>query len=105
MNPDLHALLLIDAEGSVRAAAGAQDDLVTSATAFVRPIRELMDRSTAQLGCGALRATLIEGAKGSIALADVDGERTLLAIGVAGSAPGSLRADAMSIAAKIAGES
>ena len=93
-NPDVAAAIVVDADGRAHASDSASSDLVASAVAFVVPLRELLDRSVAELGGGALTQSVIEGSDGTFALADVDGFRTVVLIGVPGTAPGALRADA-----------
>lgn len=100
-NPDVSAAIVVDADGRVHASDSASSELVASAVAFAVPLRELLDRSVAELGGGALMHSLIEGSDGTFALADIDGFRTVVLIGAPGSAPGSLRSDARWLAEQL----
>ena len=100
-NPDVLGVLVVDADGRVHASDAAPEDVVQAAIALTVPLRELLDRTSAELGCGELRTTLIEGRTASIALADVDGFRTVVVIGATGAAGGALRADSLWIADRI----
>ncbi len=97
-NPDVSALLVIDAGGRVVASRSSSSDLTRVAVAMAVPLRELLDRTAAELGCGELRTTLVEGESASFALADVDGDRAVLVVGAARAAPGALRADSLWLA-------
>jgi predicted regulator of Ras-like GTPase activity (Roadblock/LC7/MglB family) len=94
-NPDVGALLLIDSTGRVIANRTASSELTRVAVAMAVPLRELLERTTAELGCGELRTTLIEGENASLALADVDGDRSVVVVGVARASLGALRADSL----------
>ncbi|MCU0655976.1 MAG: roadblock/LC7 domain-containing protein [Polyangiaceae bacterium] len=94
-NPDVGALLLIDSTGRVIANRTASTELTRVAVAMAVPLRELLERTTAELGCGELRTTLIEGENASLALADVDGDRSVVVVGVARASLGALRADSL----------
>ena len=97
-NPDVACALLVDGDGGVHASEGASPDVVQAATAFLVPLRELLERATTELGGGLLRGTLVEGEAGLFALADVDGFRTVVVVGGREAAGGSLRADALWLA-------
>src|SRR4051812_35068185 len=90
-NPEVTAAVIVSANGAVQASESATKDMVQAAIAFAVPLRELLDRTAAELGCGGLKGTLVEGSSASFALADVDGDRTAIVIGASGAAAGSLR--------------
>lgn len=100
-NGEVSGAFVVDDEGLVSAKEGAPDELVAAAVAMVVPLRALLDRATAELGVGQLGVTTIEGDRGVLALADVDGARTVVIIGAHGAAPGALRADASYVAERI----
>jgi predicted regulator of Ras-like GTPase activity (Roadblock/LC7/MglB family) len=93
-NPDIAAVLLVDGDGQVHASDAADPRLVQVATALVVPLREMLDRAAAELGCGALLDTFVTGEHACFALADVDGNRSVIIIGASASSPGALRSDA-----------
>jgi predicted regulator of Ras-like GTPase activity (Roadblock/LC7/MglB family) len=97
-NPDVTALLVIDGAGRVQASRSASSELTRVAVAMAAPLRELLDRTSAELGCGELRATLVEGTNASFALADVDGDRSVMVVGATRAIPGALRADSLWLA-------
>ena len=97
-NPDVVGVLVVDADGKVRASDATSSELVRAAVAMVVPLRDLLDRAAAELGCGEVVATLIEGREASLAIADIDGFRTVVVVGASGAAPGALRADAVWLA-------
>ena len=94
-NPDILGVLIVDADGQVHASETTSPEIVRTAVAVVVPLREMLDRAAAELGCGELSATIVEGREASLALADVDGMRTVVVIGALGAAPGALRADSL----------
>ncbi len=100
-NPDIVGLLVVDADGRVHASESTSEDLVQAAVAITVPLRELLDRAAAELGCGELTATLVEGRDASLAIADIDGFRTVVVIGATGSAAGGLRADSLWVAERL----
>jgi predicted regulator of Ras-like GTPase activity (Roadblock/LC7/MglB family) len=100
-NPDVNALLVIDGSGLVHSNQAASGELARVAVAMAMPLRELLERTAAELGCGELRTTLVEGESASFALADVDGARSVVVIGAAGASPGALRADSVWLADRI----
>jgi predicted regulator of Ras-like GTPase activity (Roadblock/LC7/MglB family) len=100
-NGDVSCAFVVDDDGKVSAAEGAPAETVAAAVAMVVPLRALLDRATAELGAGQLAATVIEGDRGVLALADVDGARTVVVLGAHGAAPGALRADAAWVAERI----
>jgi predicted regulator of Ras-like GTPase activity (Roadblock/LC7/MglB family) len=97
-NPEVTGALVVDGGGRVLASEGAAPEVVRAAVALMVPLRDFLDRTAAELGCGELRGALIEGASASLALADVDGDRTAVVIGASGAAPGALRADSLWLA-------
>jgi predicted regulator of Ras-like GTPase activity (Roadblock/LC7/MglB family) len=99
-NPDVQAALVIDSNGSV-VSAGSSARAKEAAVAFAVPLRDLLERSVAELGAGALHAALIEGSAGTFAVADVDGDRIAVVVGQQASTPGALRADALWLAAQV----
>ena len=104
-NPDISAVLVVDGDGRVHASHSADPRLVQVATALIVPLREILDRAAAELGCGAIVDSFITGEHASFALADVDGNRTVIVVGASTSAPGALRADARFVAESVrAGE-
>jgi predicted regulator of Ras-like GTPase activity (Roadblock/LC7/MglB family) len=97
-NPEVTAALVVDGDGRVQASESASPEVVKAAVAVLVPLRDFLDRAAAELGCGALRGSLVEGEEASFALADVDGARTAIVIGAPASAPGPLRADVLWLA-------
>ena len=97
-NPDILGVLVVDADGHVHASETTSPELVRSAVALTVPLRELLDRTASELGCGEMSATVLEGRDASLAIADVDGFRSVVVIGASGAAPGALRADSLWIA-------
>ncbi len=97
-NPEVTGAILVDSGGTVLASEGLGDQLATAAVAMVLPLRDFLDRAAAELGCGALAASVVEGGAASFALADVDGARTAIVLGRSGCSPGALRADALWLA-------
>lgn len=100
-NPDVLGLLVVDGDGRVQSSEGASQDIVRAAVAIMVPLRELLDRAATELGCGEMTATVIEGRDASIAVADVDGFRSVVVIGATGAAAGALRADSLWVAERI----
>ena len=100
-NVDVLAALLVHGDGRVEASAGASAELVQAAVAFAVPLRELLDRASAELGCGALKGSFVEGDAASFALADVDGSRTTILVGSSGASPGPLRSDCLWLAEQL----
>lgn len=104
-NPDIVGVLVVDGDGKVHASDFTASDLVAAAVAVAVPLRELLDRAAVELGCGELATTLVEGRDATLAVADVDGDRTLVIVGASGAAPGALRADALWAAESLRKES
>ena len=100
-NPDVLAVLVVDGDGKVHATESTSPEVVRTAAAMAVPLRDLLDRTTAELGCGELSSTVVEGRDASFAIADVDGFRSVVVVGSGGASPGSLRADSMWIAARL----
>ena len=100
-NPDVLAVLVVDGDGKVHATESTSPELVRTAAAMAVPLRDLLDRTTAELGCGELSSTIVEGRDASFAIADVDGFRSVVVVGSSGASPGALRADSLWIAARI----
>lgn len=100
-NPDVLAVLVVDGDGKVHATESTAPDLVKTAAAMAIPLRDMLDRTSAELGCGELSATVVEGRDASFAIADIDGFRSVVVVGSGGAAPGALRADSMWIAARL----
>ncbi len=100
-NPEVTALMVIDAGGRVHASDGVAPEVLRAAVAMMVPLREFLDRAAADLGCGLLRGTVVEGSDATFALADVDGDRTAVVVGASGAAIGSIRADALWLAAEL----
>ena len=100
-NRDLVAALVVDGAGRVQSSDSLAPDVARAAVALAVPAREMLDRVSAELGCGALRAVLLEGDRASIAFADVDGATTAVVVGATGASPGAIRADAVTLAARI----
>ena len=103
-NPDVIGLLVVDADGKVHASDSASPEVMRAAVAMTVPLCDLIDRTTAELGCGEHSATVVEGREASFAIADVDGFRCVLLIGASGAAPGALRADSLWLAARLRDE-
>ncbi|WP_437758614.1 hypothetical protein [Sorangium sp. So ce1389] len=97
-NPEVTAAMVVDGQGRVQASETLAPEVVRAAVAMVVPLREFLDRAAAELGCGALRGTLVEGTEATFALADVDGDRTAVVVGASGASPGALRADSIWLA-------
>ncbi len=97
-NPSIVATLVVDGAGSIRHAEGTSPELARAAIALLTPLRDLLERAAAELGCGALRTAFLEGETASFALADVDGSTSALVVGCAGAKAGALRADALRVA-------
>lgn len=102
-NPDVVGAIVVDADGKVRA-EDVSPELLQAAVAIAVPLRELLDRASAELGCGEMVTTIVEGRAASLAIADVDGFRTVVVIGVSGAAVGALRADAKWLAQSLRSE-
>jgi predicted regulator of Ras-like GTPase activity (Roadblock/LC7/MglB family) len=103
-NAEVIGAFVIDGDGRVLAADAVTPDVSAAAVALVVPARELLDRVAAELGCGAVRTFFLEGDRASIAFADVDGSSTAVVLGQTSAAPGALRADALELAHRAAGE-
>jgi predicted regulator of Ras-like GTPase activity (Roadblock/LC7/MglB family) len=97
-NPDISAVILVDGDGRVHASHAADPRLVQVATAMVVPLREMLDRAAAELGCGSVVDTFVTGEHACFALADVDGSRSVVVVGSATAPPGALRSDARFVA-------
>ncbi|MBL9024865.1 MAG: hypothetical protein JNL21_21895 [Myxococcales bacterium] len=100
-NRDLVAALVVDGAGRVQTSDSLAPDVARAAVALAVPAREILDRVSAELGCGALRSVLLEGDRASLAFADVDGATTAVVVGATGASPGALRADALALAARV----
>jgi len=100
-NGEVSGVFVVDDAGGVSGSEGATEEAVAAAVAMVVPLRALLDRAAAELGAGQLSVVTIEGDLGTLALADVDGARTVVVLGAAGAAPGSLRADASFVAERL----
>jgi predicted regulator of Ras-like GTPase activity (Roadblock/LC7/MglB family) len=100
-NAEAVAALLVDGAGRVQKSETTAPEVARAAIALATPLRELLDRTAAELGCGALRVALVEGTDASLAFADVDGDITAVLVGAAGAAPGALRADALWLADQV----
>jgi predicted regulator of Ras-like GTPase activity (Roadblock/LC7/MglB family) len=100
-NAEVLGALVVDSNGTVLASNGVGVQMTTAAVAMVVPMRDFLERAVAELGCGALTASLIEGSSASLAVADVDGERTAIVVAKAGCSPGSLRADSLWLATAV----
>jgi predicted regulator of Ras-like GTPase activity (Roadblock/LC7/MglB family) len=100
-NPEVTAALVVDASGQVQASEAVAPEVARAAVAMVVPLRDFLDRAAADLGCGVLRATVVEGSEATFALADVDGDRTAIVIGASGAAIGSIRADSLWLAEEL----
>lgn len=100
-NPDVLGVLVVDADGGVHASESTSPDVMRAAVAMAVPLRELLDRTSTELGCGEHTCTVLEGKDASLALADVDGFRSVVVVGATGAAPGALRADSMWMAERL----
>ena len=100
-NPDVLGLLVVDSDGHVHASDSTTEDIVRAAVAITVPLRELLDRASTELGCGEMCATVLEGRDASLAIADVDGFRSVVVIGATGAAAGALRADSLWVAERL----
>lgn len=100
-NPDVVGVLVVDGDGNVHASEATSADVVRAAVAMTVPLRDLLDRASAELGCGELASTLVEGKDASFAIADVDGFRSVVVIGASGASLGSLRADSVWMASRL----
>ncbi len=97
-NAEAVAAILIDGSGRAVKTEGTAPEVARAAVALAVPLRELLDRAAAELGCGALRAALVEGTDASMVFADVDGSATAVLVGSAGATAGALRSDALWLA-------
>jgi predicted regulator of Ras-like GTPase activity (Roadblock/LC7/MglB family) len=100
-NPDIVGVLIVDGDGRIHASETTSPEVVRCAVAVAVPLRELLDRASSELGCGEMSATTLEGSEASIAIADVDGFRSVIVIGANGAAPGALRADSLWVAEQV----
>ncbi|MBK6519696.1 MAG: hypothetical protein IPG04_37565 [Polyangiaceae bacterium] len=100
-NRDLVAALVVDPTGRVQASESLAPEVARAAVAMAVPARDLLDRVSAELGCGALRAVLLEGDRATLAFADVDGASTAVLVGASGAAPGAIRSDALALASRL----
>ena len=58
----------------------------------------MLERAIAELGGGQFQCTIVESDTGKLALANIDGLRTVVLVGNADMAPGLLRHDGLSLA-------
>jgi predicted regulator of Ras-like GTPase activity (Roadblock/LC7/MglB family) len=100
-NPDILGVLIVDGDGRVHASETTSPEVVSCAVAVAVPLRELLDRASSELGCGEMSATILEGRDASLAIADIDGFRSVIVIGANGAAPGALRADSLWVAEQV----
>ncbi len=100
-NPDLVAAMVVDPSGRVNASRAVAPEVARAAVALAVPTRDLLDRVSAELGCGTLRSVLLEGDLATLAFADIDGASTAVLVGATGAAPGALRADALAFVSRL----
>ncbi len=100
-NGEVSGAFVVDDDGVVSGSEGANEEALAAAVAMVVPLRALLDRASAELGAGQFTVTTLEGDRGVLAIADVDGARTVVVLGAAGAAPGALRADACFVADRL----
>jgi predicted regulator of Ras-like GTPase activity (Roadblock/LC7/MglB family) len=100
-NPDLVAVMVVDPSGRVNASQAVAPEVGRAAVALAVPARDLLDRVSAELGCGTLRSVLLEGDLATLAFADIDGASTAVLVGATGAAPGALRADALAFVGRL----
>lgn len=100
-NPSVLGAFIFDVDGHVEASSGTADDLVTAAVALCVPLRDMLERTSASLGCGEMRSTLLQGSKASLAVTDVDGVQAVAVMGVEGAPAGALLSDSAWIARRL----
>lgn len=100
-NPGVMGALVFDDEGRVEASAGTDEGMVEAAVAMFVPMREMLERAAASLGCGEMRTTLLQGSKATLAVSDVDGIQAVALMGVEGAAPGPLLQDSAWLARQL----
>ena len=100
-NPGVMAALVFDDEGRVEASAGTSDEMVSAAVAIFVPMRELLERTAASLGCGEMRSTLLQGSKATLAVTDIDGVQAVAVMGTEAAAPGPLLEDSAWLARRL----
>ncbi len=100
-NPGVMGALVFDDEGRVEASVGTDDGMVEAAVAMCVPLREMLERATASLGCGEMRSTLVQGSKATLAVSDIDGIQAVAVMGVEGAAPGPLLQDSVWLARRL----
>ena len=100
-NPDVLGVMVVDGDGTVHASETTSPEMLRAAVAITVPLRDLLDRAAAELGCGELASTLVEGRDASFAVADVDGFRSVVVIGTREASLGSLRSDSLWLAARL----
>lgn len=93
----------MESDGRVRASLDDDKTWIARATALLVPLRELLDRTGAELGCGVPTSTLIQGDDATMALADVDGTATVVVMGRTDAPGGALLSDARWLAEQIRG--
>ncbi|MEM9693682.1 MAG: roadblock/LC7 domain-containing protein [Myxococcota bacterium] len=102
-NPFVTAIAVVDQDGSVEAGQ-MEGSWIAAATALLVPLRELLDRTGTELGCGPFTSTLFEGGDASLALADVDGASSVLVLGSTHAPGGALLEDARWVASQLQSE-
>ena len=103
-NSEILGSVVVDGDGTVVATHGIGQQMTSAAVAMVVPMRDFLERAAAELGCGALTVSLIEGSTASMAVADIDGMRSAIVVAKPGCSPGALRADALWVAQQMANQ-
>jgi predicted regulator of Ras-like GTPase activity (Roadblock/LC7/MglB family) len=97
-NPAAPVAFVVDSKGNVHCPDGLHASALRAAMGLALPLRELAERTAADMGCGAFQHMLLSGSAGTLAMADVDGDRTAVVLAPAEAAAGALRADAIWLA-------
>lgn len=100
-NPDVMGAFVFDADGRVEASSGAPEELLGAAVALFVPMRDLLERTAASLGCGEMQSALVLGATASIGVSDVDGVRAVAVLGAEGAPTGSLLQESQWLARRL----
>jgi predicted regulator of Ras-like GTPase activity (Roadblock/LC7/MglB family) len=97
---DIQGAIVVAEDGSAICTRGSQG-LAAAATALVVPLRDVLERTVAELGGGRLGLAMIEAETGRFCIADVDGNATVVVVAGADTAPGLVRHEALTLAAAL----
>ena len=100
-NPDVLAAFVFDHRGRVDASSGASEAMIEAAVALCVPLRDMLDRAAASLGCGDMKSTLVLGSKASLGVSDIDGLRAVAVMGAEKAPSGALLQDARWLAERL----